>query len=73
MNYTTIDLKVGDRVVVDNILHTYSFVQDIIWLQSEYRYQINLVWKDIEGNYVGNSKVFSSDEGKSWFKFEKLN
>lgn len=64
--------KIGEKIIVQNIRHAYAFVSDVIFLQKEARYAIELSWKDLDGNIIGNSRVYDHDENKIWFK-ERLN
>jgi hypothetical protein len=60
-------VKMGDRLVVMGRPEK-AIVEDIQWYSTEDRWRIILDW----GQY-GKSKVWSSDEGKTWVHITSLN
>lgn len=64
--------EIGEKVIVNNIRYAEAKVSDIIWKSSESRFVIELSWNDLDGKYIGKSKIYAHDQNKIWFR-EKNN
>lgn len=65
--------EIGETIIVQNIRYAKATVADVSWQESENRYAIHIHWQDAEGKNIGRSKVFSTDENKTWFRNLKNN
>jgi hypothetical protein len=61
-------IKVGDRLIVQGIMHAKAIVTEIVYLPKEDRHEIRLSWGE-----HGTSKVYSSDQDKVWYKYQACN
>lgn len=61
-------LKEGERVVVGTNQHVKATVEKVTWMQEEHRYRVDLDWGEF-----GKSRVFSDDEGKTWYRYSSSN
>ena len=66
-------VNIGDRILVSaHFPFAESKVSAISWKPSEARWEIELSWS-IQNEFIGKSKVYSSDYKKSFFKYNQVN
>jgi len=68
----------GERVVVGGNLQRYAtaIVSDCAFVPTENRWAIALEWPNIPpelGASPGHSRVWSTDEGKVWYRYAQIN
>lgn len=67
------DIKIGDRLLINNIHHARAFVESIEELKQEARKQINVRWEFLDGTPCGLSKVYDTDYQKTWIQYFECN
>lgn len=61
-------VNIGERLIVQGITYAEARVESVRYLPSEDRWEIVLDWGE-----HGKSKVYDTDENKTWFRFNKAN
>lgn len=61
-------IQIGERVIVQGIMYAEARVKEVNWLEKEHRTEIILDW----GQY-GTSKVYDTDEGNVWYRYQSSN
>lgn len=61
-------MQIGDRIIVQNIYYAIAHVLDVVWVEEEHRWRIDLDW-----GIHGTSRVYDSDEGQIWFRYKSVN
>ena len=65
--------KLNERLLVQNITYAKAYVTQHIWLEDERRYELKLRWEALDGTDLGTSKVYDTDEGKTWHRWNEVN
>lgn len=61
-------VAIGERLIVQGITYATATVCAVEFIDAENRWMIHLDWGEF-----GQSKVYSTDENKVWFRFSKAN
>lgn len=65
--------KLNERLLVQNINYAKAYVIQHTWLETEHRFELKLRWEALDGTDLGMSKVYDTDEGKTWFRWNEVN
>lgn len=61
-------IQIGARVVVHGIDYASAFVSNVTWVPDEARWLIALDW-----GIHGTSRVYNTDENKTWYRYASTN